>query len=449
MTQSFYINRHEERDGEIILFHRPNSAKPIWHMRLYVKGMRNADGSKKQYIQKSTGTTDKAEAIRVAKDEHDNLRYKVRHNKPATDITFSDLYALWYNTSKHPALLQKHKDTYREGKSNRAVWYEKQSERYWLPYFGNMLLNDIDNAYCRDYWKWRQQYWKNASKEERKRFPNHSVEPSKKTFQMEQSALREVFGFAHSEGLLDYNPNITSPYHRDGSKEKRRPSFSKDEWERLDRYMRDKWVVGNGIKDKTIQHGVGNARKAHKGHLWQRQMVRRYIQFLQSTGVRPGEPFQLRHRDIRIVKTKQGNEVLRIDIPRTTKTGERVVHSMKQTVRYYRAIAELTGHNKPNDWLFCDRNGKRSNGYYNTIKTLLRELDMYYDEYGDARTAYSFRHYYAEQRLAEIGTHPKALDYIAENMGTSWLMLQNFYIRKGLNVDIDTLTGYSSEAIDI
>jgi integrase len=99
--------------------------------------------------------------------------------------------------------------------------------------------------------------------------------------------------------------------------------------------------------------------------------------------------------------------------------------------------------------VFCDKNGKKTGGYYNTIKALLRELDMYKDEYGDARTAYSFRHYYAEQRFAEIGTHPKAMDYIADNMGTSWQMLQNFYIRRGLNVDIDTLTGYTKEIIDI
>jgi integrase len=213
--------------------------------------------------------------------------------------------------------------------------------------------------------------------------------------------------------------------------------------------MRERWVLGKGIKDNAVEHGKGNTRRAHKGHLWQRQMVRRYIQFIQSTGMRPGEPLQLKHKHFTLVKTKKGNDVLRIEVPRTTKTGERTVHSMKATVRYYEAIKDLTGHCEEDDWVFCDMHGKRSNGYYNTIKSLLRELGMYEDEYGDARTAYSFRHYYAEQRLDEIGTHPQALDYIAENMGTSWLMLQNFYIRKGRNVDVDTLTGYSSEVIDI
>jgi hypothetical protein len=67
---------------------------------------------------------------------------------------------------------------------------------------------------------------------------------------------------------------------------------------------------------------------------------------------------------------------------------------------------------------------------------------MYLDKNNDKRSSYSFRHYYAEQRLQEIGTNPQALDYIAANMGTSWQMLQNFYIRKGQNVDLDTLIGF-------
>jgi site-specific recombinase XerD len=449
MTQAFYLNRHEEKNGEIILFNRPDAAKPVWHMRLYVKGMKNANGRKQQYIQRSTGTTDKTEALRIALDEHERLRYRVRHNKPATDITFNALYDLWWNGSKHRALSKKHETSKREGSSKRIEWYQNLSQRYWLAYFGKFLINDIDNGVCRDYWKWREEYWHRATKEERSKTPNHSLNPSKKTLAMEQSALREIFGFAHSEGLMDYNPNITSPYNRDGSSEKRRPSFSKDEWESLDRYMRDRWVVGKGIRDSLIERGSGNTRKAHIGHLWQRQMVRRYIQFIQSTGMRPGEPLQLKHKHIRVIKTNKGNEVLQIEVPRTTKTGERTVHSMKSTIRYYQAIKELTGHTKDDDWVFCDRNGKRSLGYYNTIKSLLKDLNMYVDEYGDARTAYSFRHYYAEQRLDEIGTHPQALDYIAENMGTSWQMLQNFYIRKGRNVDIDTLTGYSQKALDI
>ena len=167
MSQAYYINRHEERDGEVTLFHRQNAKKPTWHMRLYVKGMKNADNSKQQYIQRSTGTTNKAEAIRIALEEHDTLRYKVRHKKPATDITFKDLYDLWWLSDKRQALEKTHRQKNRAGKSSRITWYERYSERYWIPYFGKYLLNDVDNTVVRDYWKWREDYWQNATEEER------------------------------------------------------------------------------------------------------------------------------------------------------------------------------------------------------------------------------------------------------------------------------------------
>lgn len=441
MSDSYYINRNEERDGEVVLFNRANAKKPIWHMRLYVKGMKNADGSKQQYLQKSTGTTNYAEAVRIALDEHDRIKYKVRHKKPVTDVTFASMFEIWFSTKKSVELTKRYANKGREGKNPRIAWYEKHAQRYWIPFFGNTLVNDINNTQAERYWRWRQDYWKNASKEERKAYPNHSLEPSKKSLAMEQSALREIFGWGHSEGLVENIPSVTSPYTRDGSGEKRRASFDKDEWELIDRYMRDKWVEGKGNNDRMDY-------KVNRNVLWTREMVRRYIQFIQSTGMRPGECFQLKHRDIEIIKTKKGSEVLRIHIPRNTKTGERTVHSMKSTVRYYKAIRSHTKHIKKADWVFCDEKGGQSKGYVHQIKAMLKDLNLYKDKNGDTRSAYSFRHYYAEQRLDKIGTHPQAMDYIATNMGTSWLMLQNFYIRKGRNIDIDTLTSYN-EVFDI
>ncbi len=301
------------------------------------------------------------------------------------------------------------------------------------------MLNDLTNTICSDYWNWRESYWQRATDEDRKATPNYAMNPAKGSLKMEQSALREFFRWANSEGLLEHIPTITSPYTGDGSKENRRPSFEKSEWQTLDRYMRDKWVLGKGVND--------NGKRCRDSVLFNREMCRRYIQFIQSTGMRPGELLKIKHRDIQKIKTNNGSEILRITVPRDTKTGTRDVHSMKGTVRYYDAIRKISKALDPEDLVFTNIDGGMlsSNGYILTVKALLKELKMYYDKNEDRRSAYSFRHYYAEQRLDEIGTHPKALDYIAENMGTSWLMLQNFYIRKGRNVDIDMLNSYKND----
>lgn len=439
MSNTYYDNRHEEKNGHVVVFTRAGAKKPIWHYRLFVKGSTSADGSKQQYVQRSSGTTDKAEAIRIALDEYEHIKYRTRQKKPVSDSTFAQLYDLWFTTKKRVGLEMRFKAKGRVGRIARVTWYQVHANKYWLPYFGKYLLNDLTNTICSDYWNWRENYWKNASEEEKKASPNHAMNPAKGSLKMEQSALREFFKWAHSEGLLEHIPDFTSPYTRDGSKEKRRPSLDKREWQTLDRYMRDKWVLGQGVNDK--------GKKWPDSVLFNREMCRRYIQFIQSTGMRPGELLKIRHRDIERVKTKSGAEILRITVPRDTKTGTRVVHSMKGTVRYYDAIRKISKALNPDDLVFTRIDGGMlsTNGYILTIKALLRELNMYLDSNGDSRSAYSFRHYYAEQRLDEIGTHPKALDYIAENMGTSWLMLQNFYIRKGRNIDVDTLTSYKDD----
>ena len=61
-----YLNKVELKGGEILLFHRPNAKKPIYHMRLHVRGMVDVHGDKLTYIQESTGEQDLQEAQRVA-----------------------------------------------------------------------------------------------------------------------------------------------------------------------------------------------------------------------------------------------------------------------------------------------------------------------------------------------------------------------------------------------
>lgn len=59
-----YLNKVELKDGNIVLFHRPNAQKPIYYMRIHVRGMRDVYRNKVTYVQESTGETDLEEAKR-------------------------------------------------------------------------------------------------------------------------------------------------------------------------------------------------------------------------------------------------------------------------------------------------------------------------------------------------------------------------------------------------
>ena len=46
-----YLNKVELKDGQVILFHRPNAKRPIYQMRIHVRGMTDVFGNKVTYVQ--------------------------------------------------------------------------------------------------------------------------------------------------------------------------------------------------------------------------------------------------------------------------------------------------------------------------------------------------------------------------------------------------------------
>ena len=96
-----YLNKVELKDGNIILFHRPNAKKPIYHMRIHVRGMRDVYGNKVTYVQESTGETDLEEAKRYALDKYDDLRLRAKKKEPVKQLTFNDLYVMWWADNRN------------------------------------------------------------------------------------------------------------------------------------------------------------------------------------------------------------------------------------------------------------------------------------------------------------------------------------------------------------
>ena len=425
-----YLNKVELKDGQIILFHRQFAKRPIYHMRIHVRGMRDIYGDKVTYIQESTGETDLEEAKRCALDRYDDLRLSAKQKAPVKRITVADLYEIWW-ADKRARLLANHTAKGRTGVTQRIVWYEKHSQRYWLPYFGSVKLDELTHAFVQGYWVWRMSYWGRATDAERKRYPNHALTPAKKSMDMEQSALREIFGWGHSMKMLSHKPIVENPYTRQGIAPNRRPSFTADEYQQLERYLKV-WVEGQGVNDTRV----------NSAHKYNRQLLQCYIQWLAGTGMRTGEVLQLKHRDV-IVKRSNVTEMpfVEISVPKNTKTGERVVRSQSEVAGVYRKLCALTGHTAADDWVFCAADGKKNEGFYKTLPKMLDEAGLLLDTDGQRRTAYSLRHYYAEQRFVEHGYNAAVYDMLSTNMGTGRQQIESHYVRKGIMMDVDVLIG--------
>lgn len=427
-----FNNRVELKGGDIVLFNRDGAKRPIWHMRIHVRGMHDIDGKKFSHIQETTGELELDEAKRIALERYDELRIRVRSKQPAKSIAFAAYYERWWAKREgelHAAWNAKG----RNGVSARIAWYQKQSTRYWLPYFGHYKFEDMTQALVAGYWQWRISYWTRAGEAERKRVANHALNPSKKTLDMEQSALREVFKWAVAEQLTNFQPVIENPYTRKGITAKRRPSFDKHELITLHQYMK-RWVLGKGDNDKLPKARV-NSR-----HLYQRKLLQLFLQWIEGTGMRTGEVLLLKHSDVKRERTDiYEHEVLIISVSPQTKTGVRTVISNPSVVAVYIELCSHTAHTGKNDWLFCDQNGKQSKGFFKTLPIMLAEAKVATDKSGDKRSAYSFRHVYAEGRFDAIGFNPIAFDLIGTNMGTSRQSLEKHYIRRGIINDADAL----------
>ena len=278
----------------VLIYRR--SGSPKYQMRLKVP-------DRSGYIVKSTKERDVSLAEEVARKEYASLVYKVENNLEIETYDFEKLYRTWWTREK-------------PSKSDARIRYiEGTVERYFIPYFTNVLSNkgitaltDLD---FEDYWSWRIGYWdspegqENIARSSRRRNNrgdhrhskkgNIKKHPSDKTLQMEQSLLKQMFWWGHRRGIINRQPFIRAP--KDASRKNlqvaRRPTFELDEWRILYRYMRI-WVQGGKVGEQPRKNGNFTKTRSvikrhHSLHIFQRYLIRNYVLFLANSGLRPNE----------------------------------------------------------------------------------------------------------------------------------------------------------------
>ena len=77
-----YENKHAVRDGRVVLYTR--NSKPTFHARIKIDGIAG-------YIVKSTKRQSVPEAMRVAEELYEDLRYKARHGLEVKAHTFTSV----------------------------------------------------------------------------------------------------------------------------------------------------------------------------------------------------------------------------------------------------------------------------------------------------------------------------------------------------------------------
>ncbi len=382
------------RDGEVVLYKRPSSAR--WQARFKL------NDSKWHRI--STKQRNLDYATKAACEAYDRARFLKAENLPITSKRFDAVAKL---------AVQEMQDMLSSG-NGKSVYhsYIAATHRYLVPFFGKYNINGIGHEQLKAFDGWRTAKMKKV--------------PVASTITTHTSALNRVFDAAVERGWLGKSqvPQIKNK----GAKGTPREAFSLSEYKSLTSFM-PTWAK-KGHMEKTV-------------HM--RELLRDYVLILANTGMRHGtEALNLKWRDVEwIVKSDERY----IQFTVNGKTGKRTLIARHNTEDYLKRIqarfADLEKlefdallKKRLDTHVFRLRTGETTKALNGTFRQLMRDSGLDKDKpVKEKRTLYSLRHTYAHFSLLQdsmgIGT-------LAKQMGTSVKMIEQHYghITPALKADV-------------
>jgi integrase len=371
------------RDGEVVLFRRKHSV--VFQCRYKL-----ADGT---WHRRSTGKASIEHAVAAACSIYDEARFRQRLGLAHRAQNFAQIAAL--------ALADLRRRADASNGRTAAHDYITCIERYFVPYFGERMLEELTHTDIREFEVWRDRQMRRK--------------PATSTLNNFTSAWNKIISTAVERGIVSERVPVPKLTGR-GVKGTTRPAFSEEEVDKLLTYM-EHW-----------QHG---GRLAVEREI--RPLLRDYVEMLLLTGMRHGtEAMNIRWNHIEW-HTKDGVRYLRIWV--SGKTGgrwliakHRAVDVLKRLHLRQKDICEMSFEtllsNRVQHLLFRFSTGYQPQSLVGTFRKLLRDSGLLTDGQGKTRTLYSLRHTYATLELLRVGTD---IHTLARQMGNSAAMLERHY----------------------
>jgi len=443
---AYYENRIEHLDGDLILYQRnlataaPNvkkHRKPKWYMKLRI--------APNKVINRSTGLTIYEDAYAFARKEFDRLRNAAALGHTLEDFTFEKHWDDWYQRNLNNG-------TWR---ADRQRWHKNQAARYYKAYFRyadgtSMRLNDILPTYAQAYWDWRIAYWSSEQGEKladynpkRRKAKTTTTQnavkvPSKKTLQMDQTALNQIFWDARERGRLQQVFKLKTP--ADSRPHNRRPHFEPAEHQSMTAYLRSyRDVMGNFKKDRV-----------NAWHKLQRAQLYHFVIFMLNSGLRVGEAREMRWRDIQfdVENPEDGDAICVVGVRKATKTSQnrdvQTQPNANKTLKEWRGKSPYAGDNDL-VWFGQQKADSPPKPFTNLNKSFQSFLarvpidgakdGLLFNKEGEKRSLYSLRHTYATIRRDHGVEYPD----LALNMGCKREQLEKHYDHSTSNTRRDSI----------
>ncbi len=383
------------RDGELVLYRRTRSL-------LYQCRFKLADGKWHRY---STQKASLENAIAAACDMYDEARYRQKLGLAHKTHSFAQIAAITLAEMRKQIDASKGLTAYHS--------YITCIEKYFLPYFGDKLLEELTHTDISEFEMWRDRQMLRK--------------PKSSTLNNFTSAWNKIIATAVEHGYLSERvpvPKLTTK----GLKGKTRPGFSEAEIETLLAFMATWQYKGVKLVEQEM-----------------RPLLRDYVEMLLLTGMRHGtEALGICWKHIEW-HTDKGVRYLRVWVD--GKTGGRWLIAKHRAVEVLKRLHERQKDVKSFAFedLFATRAPQKlfrfSTGYQppslnGTFKVLMRDSGLLKDTEGQSRTLYSLRHTYA---TFELLRHSTDIHTLSKQMGNSAAMIEKHYSKLTATMAADRL----------
>ena len=383
------------RDSEVVIYRRTRSL-------LYQCRFKLANGT---WHRQTTGKARIEHAVAAACNLYDEARYRQRLGLAHQAHTFAQLAQLVLAELRQQIDAGSGKTAYHS--------YVSCIERYFVPYFGDKLLEELTHTDIREFEQWRDRQM--------------LKKPKTSTLNNFTSAWNKIIATAVERGFISERVPVPKLTTR-GLKGTTRPAFSELEINRLLVFM-ETWA----------QQG----RLAVEREM--RPLLRDYVEMLLLTGMRHGtEALGICWRHLEW-HTDKGVRYLRVWVD--GKTGGRWLIAKHRAVEVLKRLHERQEDvksiafedllsTKVTHKLFRFSTGYQPPSLNGTFRRLMRDSGLEKNEQGQTRTLYSLRHTYATLQLLNNSTD---IHTLSKQMGNSAAMIERHYSKLTATMAADRL----------
>lgn len=365
------------------------ASSPYYYVRMF---------EDKKVVRKSTGTSDRRDALRFAEKFFVEIKTKRINQEPLSSRSGFEVCALG---------LQKENKSRVEREELSLKKLENDEYRLkkdLLPFFRKYEIADVDYRVISEYVSTLN------SKSTDRALSSSSIK-------IHLSHIKTILRYAQKMGVVRTLPAFPSIKTVD----KPRSWFNSTEYSKLHNTAR------THIGEKFDVSSKGN-QKLRNGELTRE--LYDLILFMTNTFIRPTDIRVLQHKHVTVVRSNQ--VYLRLTHPMTKGHTQPIV-SMVGAIEVYDSIVKRQkkeGYGGPEDYLFQPQHTNRDYSMqqlYRQFDYLLKITNLKNDPLGESRTLYSLRHTAIMFRLTES----QGLDLLslARNARTSVEMIDRFYAK--------------------